>query len=201
MGVPREWRFPGKSLPRSDFFNSLLDGCMCKPGERSRPTLPKSGGCAAPYGIGVGAKSANHKSNQAPDASVVFPIASQCPLVAHGSCLTTTAAMSAHPPKRTLSASAFRTDGGSLSGNRLGYAGYGEANILDLAAAHGRPSMESLERFFAVRSLGDRIDGLACPAPVQNDYRGHIDRVVDRRWSNDIPASGHVINNADSGTK
>ena len=24
MGVPREWRFPGKSLPRSDFFNSLL---------------------------------------------------------------------------------------------------------------------------------------------------------------------------------
>ena len=24
MSVPREWRFPGKLLPRSDFFNSLL---------------------------------------------------------------------------------------------------------------------------------------------------------------------------------
>jgi len=79
--------------------------------------------------------------------------------------------------------------------------GYGEGNIRGPHAAHGRLSRESLERFCAVRSLMDRNSGVARPAPVQSDCRWHAERVVARRWSEDGPASGNVINNADSGNK
>lgn len=85
--------------------------------------------------------------------------------------------------------------------SRPGYAGNGSVNVRDLHPAAGRLSGSLQERIYAVRSLCDRTSRVACPAPVQRDYRGHIERVVARRWSEDGPASGYVINIADSGTK